>query len=66
MRLWRWPSANFLLEPDLRFEMRLARELGKTRAELRLGRPVPLSTAEFTDWLAYFALEADDIKRAKK
>jgi len=57
---------GFLREPELRFELLLARDLGKTRAELRAGRPLPLSCAEFTDWLALYSLENDERERASR
>lgn len=40
--------------------MRLARELSMTRAELRLR----MSSAEFTDWIAFYTLESEDQERA--
>ncbi len=41
--------------------MLLARELGMTRAQLRLS----MSSAEFTDWLAFYAIEAEEREREK-
>ncbi len=46
--------------------MRLARDLHKTRAELYTGQATPLSSAEFTDWLAFYALDAEDLERAAR
>ena len=58
-RPWRRRSANFLLQPDQRFEMMLARDLSMTRDQLRRC----MSTAEFTDWLALYTLEAEERER---
>ena len=41
------------------FELVLARDLGMTRARLR----ATMSTAEYTDWLALYALEADERRK---
>lgn len=38
----------------------LARDLGMTRSELRQR----MSCAEFVDWLAFYALEAEERERA--
>jgi hypothetical protein len=43
----------------VRFQYSLARELGKTRAELVRS----MSTSEFIGWIAYFKLEQEDQKR---
>jgi hypothetical protein len=39
----------------------VARELRMTRSQIR-----NMSTAEFTDWVAFFSLEADARKAAEK
>lgn len=43
---------------------RLARDLGKTVAELEFGRPVPLSEREFVEWVSFFKVEAHYKKQA--
>lgn len=42
-------------------ELWIARELKMTRSQIRR-----MSTAEFTDWVAFFMLEADARKQAEK
>jgi hypothetical protein len=42
-------------------ELWIARELRMTRSQIR-----QISTAEFTDWVAFFMLEADAKKQAEK
>ena len=43
-------------------ELFVARELHITRSQLRR----EMSTAEFTDWIAFFSLEAEARKKAEK
>ena len=45
----------------VRFQYSLARELGRTRAELLR----TMSTQELIEWCAYFTLEQEDQKRAR-
>jgi hypothetical protein len=40
----------------------LARDLHRTVAELEAG----MSSAEFTEWMAFYTLEAQDRERAEK
>jgi hypothetical protein len=42
--------------------MILARDLGMTRDELR----ARMSTAEYTEWLALYTLEAEERERARR
>jgi len=44
--------------------MRLAMDLGKTRAELLNGCPEPLSQDEYVMWMAWYELENEDAKAA--
>lgn len=44
-----------------RFEFRLARDLGKSRGELRR-----MSNREYMEWAAYYAWEADERARLEK
>lgn len=57
---------DFLREPDARFELILARDLGMTRSRLRR----VMSAREYIDWLALYSLEADEreqaLERAKR
>jgi hypothetical protein len=55
----RLPKARLASKGSDYFELILARDLGMTRAALRSR----MSTAEFTDWLALYALEAEERKR---
>lgn len=48
------PRKALARDPESRFELMLARDLGKTRAELRALLP----TSEFVDWIALYNLEA--------
>jgi len=47
---------GFLSNPDERFELMLARDLGMTRAQLRRSMSMP----EYMDWLALYYLEAKE------
>ncbi len=46
----------FRSNPDLRFQFRLARDLGMTRADL-LRR---MSAREYAQWVAFYTVEAKD------
>ncbi len=47
--------------------MRIAMDLGKTRAELLNGGPQPpLSSDEYILWLAWYELENEDAKAAEE
>jgi hypothetical protein len=54
------PSTGFLADPDARFELMLARDLGLPRWALRRS----LSVAEYTDWRALYSLEAKEREEA--
>ncbi len=56
--MWSLPKARLARRGPDYFELMLARDLGMTRAALRAS----MSTAEFTDWLALYALEAAERK----
>jgi len=38
----------------------LARDLGRTVAELLHGRRLPLSALEYAGWVAFYQIEAED------
>jgi len=54
------PSDPFVENPDLRFELMLARDLGMTRAELRRR----MGMAEYNDWIVFYQLEQRERERA--
>lgn len=63
---WRAPWPAFYRDREQGgtrvFTHRLARDLGMTVGEMN----VRMDSAEFTDWMAFYTLEAQDRERASK
>ena len=49
-------QTNFQNNPDLRFQFKLARELGMTVAELRSEMPLK----EYNEWIVLYTLENEE------
>lgn len=49
-------QTNFQNNPDLRFQFKLARELGMTVAELRSKMPLK----EYNEWIVLYTLENEE------
>ena len=49
-------QTNFKNNPDLRFQFKLARELGMTVAELRSKMPLK----EYNEWIVLYTLENEE------
>ncbi len=59
---WKRRKIHFKSNPELRFEMYLARELRMTLSEMRR----KMSSAEFAKWVAFYNVENQEQEKARK